>query len=110
MYKSRYEIVEFETSRGDRIINSFLERKSRKIKAKAYRLIDMLQYEINLGMPYSRKIDKDLFELRLTGKPAIRVIYTHKDKQIFLLHIFEKKQWKIPKKELRIALKRLELI
>lgn len=62
----------------------------------------------NLGMPFTRLIEKDLYELRIKAKEGIsRVFYcTVAHGKIVILHGFVKKEQKTPKKELKIARKR----
>ena len=107
---SKFEIVEFETYRGEKVVKAFLEKQSAHVQAYALRLIDMLKYGPNLGMPYSRKISKDLYELRIKGREAVRILYTCRYSKIYLLHAFKKKTQKIPTREINIALKRVDTI
>ena len=69
----------------------------------------MLEFGSNLGMPHTRPLDNGLFELRVKGKEGIaRVFYcTRIGKRIVMLHMFIKKSQKTPKKELQIAIKRM---
>ncbi len=70
----------------------------------------MLEFGSNLGMPHTKAVDGGLFELRVKGKEGIaRVFYCTKvGKRIIMLHMFVKKSQKIPKKELKLALKRMQ--
>ncbi|MBP9818051.1 type II toxin-antitoxin system RelE/ParE family toxin [Candidatus Shapirobacteria bacterium] len=61
-------------------------------------------------MPFAKKIARDLYELRTPGKQKVRVIYSIKLNQIYLVHWFVKKTMKIPARELETAIKRLTLI
>lgn len=63
-----------------------------------------------LSGKYTKKIRKDLYELRITGQEQIRVLYTTQGRTIILLHAFKKKTQKIPLKEIKTALSRLELL
>jgi phage-related protein len=51
--------------------------------------------------PKSKKIAKDLYELRVLGSLSIRIFYTFYKDQIFILHAFVKKSQKIPQPELQ---------
>ena len=53
-----------------------------------------------LRPPKSKKIAKDLYELRVLGNLSIRILYTFYKGQIIVLHAFVKKSQKIPKREL----------
>src|SRR5947209_1255792 len=70
----------------------------------------MLTFGPDLGMPHTRPMGKGLFELRLKAKEGIvRVFFCVRPRQrIMMLLVFVKKSAKTPKKELRIARKRME--
>jgi phage-related protein len=65
--------------------------------------IDELGYL--LRPPKSKKIAKDLFELRIISNISIRIFYTFYKDQILILDAFVKKSQKIPKKEIEKSLK-----
>ena len=58
-------------------------------------------------MPHSKKIHKELYELRVKGDIEVRILYGFIGKAAYLVHGFKKKSNKTPKKEIDIALKRL---
>lgn len=60
-----------------------------------------------IGMPYSKKIDRHLFELRIAGKQSVRIFYAYHSGVIILLHGYVKKTQKIAQKELDTARSRL---
>ncbi|MES2073925.1 MAG: type II toxin-antitoxin system RelE/ParE family toxin [Pseudomonadota bacterium] len=64
-----------------------------------------------LGMPLVRKMDADLWEIRISlpGRIA-RVLFTIEDKQMVLLHGFIKKSQATPKDDLKTARKRQKQI
>ena len=66
----------------------------------------------NLGEPYVKHIEKALWEIRLKGKEGIsRALYvTAKPKRVIVVRVFIKKSQKIPRKEIKLALKRAEEI
>jgi len=63
-----------------------------------------------IGMPYSRKLESDLWEVRtsLTGGKIARTIFTLVDGDMVLLNSFIKKTQKTPANELETARKRLK--
>ena len=76
--------------------------------AKVLRTIDLLEkFGHRLGMPHSKKVKKDLFELRIRGKQEIRIFYGFHKKQIILVHAFIKKSQKTPQRELKAALRKM---
>ncbi|MFC1615767.1 type II toxin-antitoxin system RelE/ParE family toxin [Patescibacteria group bacterium] len=76
-------------------IERFIESFEKSIIAKILRTVDLLEkFEHQLGMPHSKKINKDLFELRIRGKREIRIIYSFYQNKIILLNAFIKKESK----------------
>lgn len=69
----------------------------------------MVIFGPNWGMPFTRSMDKGLFEIRARGKEGIgRAFFcTIVDQRIVILHVFVKKSQKTPKKELDIARRRM---
>ncbi len=63
-----------------------------------------------LKPPYIKKLQGKLYELRISGKIAIRIFYTMHNNEYYLLHAFKKKGQKTPSKELKTALDRLKSI
>jgi len=61
-------------------------------------------------MPYCRKLRGNIFEMRIKTEQGYRILFAYMlDDVVLLLHIFKKKSNKIPKKELKLAIKRLKL-
>ncbi|MEK7451879.1 MAG: type II toxin-antitoxin system RelE/ParE family toxin [Patescibacteria group bacterium] len=72
--------------------------------AKVLRTIDLLEkFGNRLGMPHSKPIKGELFELRIRGIQEVRVIYAYHRGQIVLLHGFLKKTNEISLKDLNQA-------
>ncbi len=64
-----------------------------------------------IGMPLVRKMDKDLWEVRITlPDKIVRILFTVMDEQMVLLHGFIKKSQGTPKGDLKTALNRLKKI
>lgn len=63
-----------------------------------------------LGEPYTKALGEGLFEIRAKGQEGIGRSFfcTLKGKEVIVLHSFIKKSQKIPKKEMKIARKRLK--
>lgn len=79
-------------------------------KAKVFRQTNLLkEFGEDLRMPYSRRIGKNLFELRVRGQQEVRIFYTFKNAAI-LLHTIIKKTQKTPEKELKVARRKLKEI
>lgn len=70
----------------------------------------MIEFGSNLGLPHTKAIDNGLFELRIKSKEGIaRVFFCTKiGKKIIMLHCYIKKSQKIPKRELKVAISRMQ--
>lgn len=61
-------------------------------------------------MPHSRKIDDNLYELRIKAVQSVRVFYTFHFGQIVLLSVFQKKSQKLTLGSIQLALQRKKLL
>lgn len=105
------KVKTFETKSGQKPIDEFIKLQDQPTISKIAFRIDLLeQFGARLGMPYAKKITDKLYELRIRGKVDIRVLYAFRNNQALLLHIFKKKQDKIPLKEIKTAEERLKLV
>ncbi len=92
-------------------IENFIEKLEESAIAKILRTLNLLEkFGNKLGMPHSKKIDTNLYELRIRGRVEVRIIYCFHQNTIILLYIFIKKTQKIPKKIIVMAKKRLNFI
>lgn len=106
-----WNVVYFQSARSESYVKEFINKQNSFIKAKFIGMIDFLEkYGPFLGGKYTKKLKKDLFELRITGKEQIRILYTTHAKNIVLLHAFKKKTQKTPQNEIKTALLRLDRI
>src|SRR4030065_2205020 len=98
----------------DERLEEWFETIPTDIKAKALRIVDMLVIfgPHTVREPYVKHVEgqRKLFEIRAKGKDGIaRVFYcTISGQKIILLHGFIKKTDKTPKKEIDIAVKRMQ--
>ncbi len=77
--------------------------------AKVIHLIDLLEeFEKDLSMPHSKRIQNNICELRIRGQQEVRILYTFYAEKIILVNGFIKKTQKIPKKELERTIKRIK--
>ncbi len=89
-------------------VENFLDKLQLTTKSKVSRLVLVLsQLGNEVREPYSKKLGKNLYELRIRGGEEVRVFYTFKNNEIILFHAFVKKKQKTPLKELRLGLKKL---
>ena len=101
-----WEIEYFETAKGRRPVQEFIDSLDTRSKAKIARTLDLLeQFGIKLGMPYAKHVEGDLWELRTrVGSNQYRLIYLLFTGRVFiLLHGFMKKSGRIPQQDLRTA-------
>ncbi len=92
-------------------ITEFIAGLDKPTIAKTLRTLDLLEkFGNKLNMPHSKKIDAELFELRIRGKNEIRIIYCFCKNKIILLHGFIKKSQKTPERHVLLAKKRLYAI
>lgn len=105
---SQWKIEFYESSSGDSpVLDWFLEQEP-KVQAKFTQILDLLQEQGTLvGMPYVRPItgSEKLYEIRAEQKTNIyRVLYfAYTGQRFILLHGFQKKTQKTPKKEIKLA-------
>lgn len=99
-----YSINLFKTG-NKKIIEDFILSLSNKTIAKIVWLFDLLEkYGTELGMPNIKKIDRNLYELRVRKQQeSIRFLFTVIKNKIIILHGFKKKKDKIPAKDLKTA-------
>ena len=89
-------------------ILKFIDRLDDATYAEAFRLIDMLSVkEHYIGMPHSKKIKKDIYELRVLSQQHVRIFYTFHAGRAVLLHVISKKSQKLPVRDIETAQKRL---
>ncbi|MDO8575434.1 MAG: type II toxin-antitoxin system RelE/ParE family toxin [bacterium] len=92
-------------------IKSFLNSLEKAVKAKVDSMIIILSVEeYHLSMPYSKKIEKGIYELRILNLQNIRIFYTFYEGQIVLLYACNKKTQKLKLNYLNTVRKRLALL
>ena len=84
-----------------------LSRDDRQIIGKD---IQKVEFGWPIGMPYSRNLEKGLYEVRsnITDKRIARVLFCIQKNQMVLLHGFVKKTQSTPDREKEIARKRMK--
>lgn len=100
----------YETEGGRKPVEEFLIALPKKHETKINVLIQRLSQGENMfGLPFTKTIFGKLKELRIQASPNIyRIFYLlFTGKRIVLLHAFTKKSQEIPRKEIDIALSRM---
>lgn len=101
----------FHTARGDYPVEDFIKEQNKITYAKILNAIALLRNGGPfLKPPYIKKLRDKLYELRISGVVAIRIFYTIKNGEYYLLHVFKKKSQKTPNKEFKIAIDRIKEI
>jgi phage-related protein len=100
-----WNIIFYKNQNGKEIVKDNIRNLNEDTKSKIARFLDLLRHEGPfLGMPYSKKISSNIFELRIHGKQETRIFYTFKGNNIHMLHIFQKRTQKTPKNEIETAI------
>lgn len=92
-------------------IEKFIKSLEKRTIAKVLHTIGLLEeFGQRLGMPHSKRVEDNIFELRVRGIQEVRIFYSFHKSYAVLLHGFIKKSRKILKKEIRKALARLRAL
>jgi phage-related protein len=97
----RFEIVYYSEAVQDEIDSWPAEDRAVYVRITEL----MKHYGSNLGMPYTRRIDTGLFEIR--AKTGRAFYCTEVERKIVILHAFIKKSQKSPKRHVNTAKKRM---
>lgn len=97
----------YKSSSGSEPVREWLKSLERDEKKAIGEDIKTVQFGWPLGMPLVRKLDGNLWEIRVNLDNKIaRILFTAKGNQMILLHGFVKKSQKTPKNDLERAKKR----
>lgn len=108
MNKPVLDVRFFKTDGGTEPVRDWLRELSAIDKKTIGEDIKTVQFGWPLGMPLVRKMDKDLWEVRIHLESRIaRVLLTISDGKIVLLHGFIKKSQTTPKHDLDLAKDRM---
>jgi phage-related protein len=82
----------------------------RVVQVKAKILFDVLERDGRLEEPYGKKLDSNLFEIRLKSNGQWRILYAYLiGKEIIILSAFQKKTQQTPLKELKKTRERMKI-
>lgn len=105
------KVIYYKNDHGESPITIFLDSLNKSQQAKLIRIFSTIEeYGLLSILPHIKKLaGYPLWEIRILGKDSIRILYIeqHKDR-IVILHGFIKKNNKTPRREIQIAMKRLE--
>lgn len=104
----KHEVRFFKTDSGTEPVRDWLRELPAIDRKTIGEDIKTVQFGWPLGMPLVRKMDKDLWEVRIHLENRIaRVLFTVSNGTIVLLHGFIKKSQATPKPELKLATDRM---
>jgi phage-related protein len=104
----RYDVIFYRLGSDREPVREWLRGLDKEAKTVIGEDVKTLQLGWPLGMPLARKMEPDLWELRSEIRQRItRIFFTIVDRQIVLLHGFEKTSRKTPGKDLALARRRL---
>lgn len=90
-------------------VRAFLDSLDSPVQSEAYKLIDLLeQYGNALSMPVAKPIGGGLWELRLTGRPQIRMLYGFCEGIPVVVLALKKQRPALPQAAVALARKRLQ--
>lgn len=103
---NQYEVLFYEKADGECLVEKFLDRLPKKVKAKIYKWIEQLEvYGPALPRPYADTVRDKIRELRVRfGNVRIRLLYFFVGKKIVITHAFMKKSDEIPQEEIERSL------
>lgn len=109
--KGSWRWVYYKTASGRVPVKEFIEEQSADVRAKIFSdLQRLVRFNVRLGAPYVRKMaGREFWELRTkVGSDTYRTFYfAHTGQKFVLLHAFQKKSQKAPKRELDTAEERM---
>ena len=98
-------VIFFRSDSGHEPVRDWLKELDREDRKVIGEDIKVVQFRWPLGMPLVRKLEADLWEVRvhLSGSQIARILFTVQENQMVLLHGFVKKSQKTPERELETA-------
>ena len=89
-------------------VREFIRNLQVEQRGKVFRAIERLEeFGQLLPPPHSKKVDPNIWELRVRGKIQVRLLYTFAHNKIHIVSGFIKKSPKLPRRELELARQRI---
>jgi len=104
-------VVFFLSNSGREPVREWLKSLDKEDRKTIGEDIKLVQFRWPLGMPWVRKMEADLWEVRstLSGGRIARVFFSVHNNEMALLHGYIKKSQKTPAKDLQLARQRKNL-
>jgi phage-related protein len=98
----------YATATGRRPVREWLLTLTKDDRRVIGRDIQKVEFGWPIGMPYCRPLERGLWEIRsnLSGGRIARVVFCISGGEMILLHAFEKKTQKTPRRDIELALRR----
>lgn len=104
--------VYYKAASGRVPVREFIEAQTAEVQERIFRDLERLvEVNVRLGLPYVRKLaGREFWELRtgVSGNIYRTFYFAHTGRKFVLLHAFQKKSQKTPKKELDVAEERMK--
>ena len=92
-------------------VRDFISQQPDDVQAEYLKIVEQLEQDGFLVQPYGKKLEKDLFEIRVRRGVQVRVLYFYfGDDSIIGVHGFIKKSQKTPLKEIKQAKKVISML
>jgi len=105
------DIYYHRSSAGNEVIKNYIRSLDEETQDAVYAFLRKFRDDSRFRqVPYSKKIHKDIFEIRIKVRDHFRILYAFIGKDgVILLYIFKKKTNKISQTDLKLAISRLKL-
>jgi phage-related protein len=109
--REEWRWVYYKAPSGRVPVREFIDEQSAEVREKIFAdLVRLVRFNVRLGPPYVEKVQsRDFWELRTRVRGDIyRTFYfPHTGKKFVLLHAYQKKSSKAPRRELDVAEERM---
>ncbi len=85
-------------------VREFIAKQPDEVQAEYLKIVDQLEKDGRLIEPFGKKLDRELFEIRVRRGKQVRVLYFYfAENQVIGVHGFVKKSQKTPQIEIKQA-------
>ena len=92
-------------------LRQFIDMQSDEVQAEYLKIVEQLEQDGRLVEPFGKKMDKGLFEMRIRKGGQVRILYFYQEKEYVVgVHGFVKKTQKTPQRELKQAMRVMNMI
>jgi len=85
-------------------VRDFIDKQPDEVQAEYLKIVDQLEKDGRLIEPFGKKLDRELFEIRVRRGKQIRVLYFYfTDDLVIGVHGFVKKSQRTPQNEMKQA-------